>query len=49
LPLRLTGRPLRFLSLLLIELILPRLIHQIRQRAKVDAAGLHSALRTHAA
>jgi hypothetical protein len=49
LPLRLTSGALRFLSLLLIELILPRLIHQIRERAKIHPARLHGAGRACAA
>jgi len=43
--LRLTGRAGRFLSLLLIELVLPRLIHQVRERAEIHSAALHRALR----
>jgi hypothetical protein len=35
--------------LLLIELILPRLVHQIRQRAKINAARLDSAGRADSA
>jgi len=49
LSLRLTGCASGFLSLLLIELILPRLIHQVGERTEVDATGLNGALSAGAA